>query len=337
MTPAAADTTPTVPSAAPSAAPAWLADDVRRLLTATPRQLPAHALYDDLGSALFDAICHLPWYPIPRAERRLLDRHGADILAAAGRPGRMVELGPGNGDKLRRLLTAAGATSGWSAGKVDRVDLVDVSPAALDQARATLTAIPGLSVATHRLPYEAGLRAVAGTRSGTDQLCVAFLGSSLGNFDPDGVGDLLATVRASVRGGDGLLLGVDLVKPVERLLLAYDDPLGLTAAFNKNLLVRLNREMHATFDVGAFDHRALWDPVASRVEMHLVSRHPQHVAVPALGLEFALAAGETIWTESSYKFRPQEIADHLRRAGFTPATRWVDEEGQFLLALGVAS
>jgi uncharacterized SAM-dependent methyltransferase len=165
---------------------------------------------------------------------------------------------------------------------------------------------------------------------------VAFLGSSIGNFDPPAMQGLLETIRRAVRPLDGLLLGVDLVKPRAALMAAYDDPLGLTAAFNKNLLVRLNRELGANFDVGGFDHRAVWNVAESRMEMHLVSRRRQHVDVPGADLSIEFAAGENIWTESSYKFRVEDVEQHLQSAGFEPVRRWIDEEGQFLVVVALA-
>lgn len=319
-----------------TAAPSWLAEDVRRSLTLTPRQLPARALYDDLGSALFDAICWLPWYPVTRAECRLLDAHGGAMLDAAGGPNRLAELGCGNGDKLRRLLIS-GRTAPRAPGRwVTHIDLIDVSSSALVAGRAALSAFQGLSVEMHPHPYESGLVDLSRSRSDADRLCVAFLGSSIGNFDPTGMRALLDTIRGSVRPLDSLLLGVDLVKPQAELLAAYDDPLGLTAAFNKNLLVRLNRELGANFDIGGFAHRAVWDVTESRMEMHLVSTRRQRVDVPGADLSIELRADEHIWTESSYKFRVDDVERRLRSAGFEPVRRWIDGEGQFLLVVALA-
>lgn len=323
-------------TSAPGAAPAWLADDVRHYLTQTPRQLPARALYDDLGSALFDAICWLPWYPVTRAECRLLDAHGGVMLDAAGGPNRLAELGCGNGDKLRRLLCAGRTAPRTPGRRVTHVDLIDVSASALSAGGATLAALPGIHIDTHQHPYEDGLLEVSRTRSDADRLCVAFLGSSIGNFDPPGMRALLDTLRCAVRPLDSLLLGVDLVKPRAELMAAYDDPLGLTAAFNKNLLVRLNRELGANFNIGAFAHRAEWNVTDSRMEMHLVSLRRQHVEVPAAELSIELGSGESIWTESSYKFTPDDVEGRLQDAGFEPVRRWIDEEGQFLHVVALA-
>jgi dimethylhistidine N-methyltransferase len=314
--------------------PEWLAADVRHYLMLTPRQLPSRALYDELGSALFEAICWLPWYPVTRAECRLITRYGREILEAADMPRRLVELGCGSGDKLNRLLLAAAGNSGWRFR--GRIDLVDVSPAALVSAVRTLGEHPDVALVTHAQRYEIGLAEAAAARRDGDTLCVLFLGSNIGNFDPPAADALLAGIRTHVRSGDALLLGADLVKPEHQLLVAYDDPLGVTAAFNKNLLVRLNRELGATFDVEAFAHRARWNAEDSRMEMYLVSTRSQRVEIAEAGVSLDLVNGEAIWTESSYKYTVPSISAMLEHAGFEPVRRWVDEEGQFLLTLALA-
>jgi dimethylhistidine N-methyltransferase len=315
------------PGHAPIAGPdvaSGLADAVRYYLRSTPRQLPSRFLYDALGSALFDAICYLPWYRVTRAELRLLRRHAAAIGRVL-RGGRVVELGSGNGDKLAMLLAHAGV------GRV-RAHLIDLSDAALTRAVHTLGAVPDvdIDVAVHHTTYEDGLLGLPRT---TGPTVVAFLGSNIGNFDPPGASAFLQLIRSALHQGDWLLLGADLVKPERELLLAYDDPLGLTAAFNKNLLLRLNTELGATFDLDRFTHRALWDASASRVEMHLVSRARQHVRIPQSGFGFTLEEGETIWTESSYKYEPHGLATLVEPAGFSRREQWVDEEARFALTL----
>jgi len=306
-----------------------LAVEVRHYLTQTPRQLPSRGLYDALGSALFDAICHLPWYPITRAERRLIETRRAEIFEAAGSPTQLAELGCGNGDKLDLLL---GPRSDSIHG-VRRVDLVDVSASALATASRLVREGRRVQVVTHQQRYEDGIARVASARTTTDRLLALFLGSNIGNFDPPAAHSFLDTIRRFLQPQDSLLIGADLVKPLRALLVAYDDPLGVTAAFNKNLLVRLNRELGATFDVRRFDHRAAWNATESRVEMHLVSRGRQRIDVPEAGLSFELMGGETIWTESSYKYEVEPFREMLRRTGFSPARHWIDEEGQFLLVL----
>jgi L-histidine Nalpha-methyltransferase len=273
-----------------------LAADVRQYLTKTPRQLPSRALYDTLGSALFDAICELPWYPLTRAERRLIQRHRDGIFRCASLPARIVELGPGNGSKLDLLL----GDSASSAHHVRRIDLVDVSASALRDAARRLQENRTTHIVTHEARYEDGLRETARAARDDERTLVVFLGSNIGNFDPPGATRFLRCIRESLGVGNSLLIGVDLVKPERELLLAYDDPLGVTAAFNKNLLLHLNATLGASFDVTTFDHEAIWNAEACRVEMHLVSRIDQRVDVPLAGLSFSLRRGERIWTESSY-------------------------------------
>jgi dimethylhistidine N-methyltransferase len=311
-----------------------LAGDVRYYLTQSPKQLPSRALYDTLGSALFDAICHLPWYPVTRAERRLIDAHRAEIFDAASHPDRLVELGCGNGDKLNLLLGPRGMRG---CRLPRRIDLVDVSASALAAASRSVGEDRDLVVITHEARYEDGLLRAAEERAPDERLCVLFLGSNIGNFDPPGAAAFLATIRRALRTGDALLIGADLVKPERRLLLAYDDPLGVTAAFNRNLLVRINRELGATFDVDGFSHRAVWNREASRIEMHLVSDRPQRVDIAAAGLSLSFAEGETIWTESSYKYDTDSFPAMLSAASFSTAKRWVDNEGRFLLTVATAA
>jgi L-histidine Nalpha-methyltransferase len=321
-------------TAAPSA---QFAADVQYYLSLAPRQLPSRYFYDELGSALFDAICALPWYGVTRAETRLLAEHGSAILGRLPGLTTMIELGPGSGAKLATLVE-----SGRRG--VDRLDLrlVDISPSALDLAARTLAALPNVHIATYEAPYEAGLVQAAGDTAAGRALAL-FLGSNIGNFDRPGAEAFLRGVRATLRRGDALLVGADLVKPERDLLLAYDDPLGVTAAFNRNLLVRINRELGGDFDVDQFIHRAVWEPGASRVEMHLVSRIPQRVRIAAAGAEagdegeFVFAEGETIWTESSYKYRPDEIGLNLERAGFRLLKQWSDRLDGFALTLAEAA
>ena len=295
-------------------------------LQQTPRQLPSRFLYDALGSALFDAICLLPWYRITRAERQLLERHAATIGHAFRRNGRVVELGCGNGEKLAALLANAEVPS-------VRAHLIDLSGAALARSLQTLAAIEDLDlgVTTHEATYEDGLLELP-AEPGHPTL-VAFLGSNLGNFDPPGSAAFLGAIRASLQPRDHLLLGVDLVKPERDLLLAYDDPVGLTAAFNKNLLLRMNVELNANFALDRFRHRAVWNRHASRVEMHLVSVVAQDVHVRDAGLTFRLEEGEAIWTESSYKYEPDGIRRLVESVGFAQRHQWIDEPAGFALTL----
>jgi len=312
------------------------ASDVEYYLTQEPRQLPSRYLYDALGSALFDAICELPWYPVTRAELGLLEAHGRAIFARTTPLSRIVELGPGNGAKLMRLMEA-GLRGPRRPERHLTLHLVDLSPKALDESSHALAGLPDVEIVTHRAAYEAGLiEATRETGPGTRTL-VLFLGSNVGNFDPPGAGAFLRSIRAALAPGDGLLIGADLVKPERELLLAYDDPLGVTSAFNRNLLVRINRELGGEFDIDAFAHRAVWNREESRVEMYLVSRRRQRVRVAAAGVDFTMDEGETIWTESSYKYQPETLARMLDRTGLHPADLWLADEGPFALALVTAA
>lgn len=303
------------------------AEDVHYYLSQRPRQLPSRYLYDALGSALFNAICELPWYRVTRAEAQLITAHAPGVFAALPRLGRIVELGAGNGVKLRRLLGAReGATP-------LHVELVDVSRAALDAAARELRGLPGVAVTGHHATYEAGMELAARSATASAPTLVLFLGSNIGNFDPPSADALLRHVRVCLRAGDALLLGADLVKPEADLLLAYDDPLGVTAAFNRNLLVRANRELGAAFDLDAFAHRAVWNGAERRVEMHLVSARDQRIVIPGADVDITMAAGETIWTESSYKYEPREVVRTIERAGFAAVAQWVDEAAGFALTL----
>jgi dimethylhistidine N-methyltransferase len=307
------------------------AAEARDHLLRTPRQLPARYLYDALGSALFDAICQLPWYTIPRAESALLAKGAGAILPARGGFGRLVELGPGSGAKLATLLRARpGGVGGLE------VHLIDVSANALDGARRAVEAAGVAGVATHAQTYEQGLRRALDP-PGDRATLVLFLGSNIGNFDRSGSDALLRDVRSTLCEGDGLLLGADLVKPERELLLAYDDPIGVTAAFNRNVLHRVNRELDGTFQVSRFIHRAVWNERASRVEMHLVSPDRQDVQVRGAGMSFTLQPGEYIWTESSYKYTPDGLAALLEDAGLRVAEQWIDERHQFALTLARAA
>jgi len=304
------------------------AEDVAFSLAQSPRQLPSRYLYDALGSALFDAICRLPWYGLTRAERRLLDRHGAAILDACAPLTDLVELGPGNGEKLMALLHARAA----SAPSL-RVHLIDVSRDALAMASGLLSGLPAVQVVTHQTTYEAGLADVGGEQSGHGRTLALFLGSNLGNFHPPDATALLRQMADALQPGDLFLMGVDLVKPEAELVQAYDDPLGVTAAFNRNLLVRMNRELGANFDVEAFRHRAVWNAHASRIESYLVSLRSQQVRVPVADITLTLGEGEAIWTESSYKFTVDGVFAQLEDAGFSRRHAWVDEAAQFALTL----
>jgi len=303
------------------------AADVRDGLSVVPKRLEPKYLYDDLGSALFGAICRLPWYRITRAEKALLSEHGAEVAGSFGRRVRLIELGCGTGEKLQVL-----ADRFSSCGNGAAVHLVDVSQLALDQT-ANAIAGTGLPVMCHRATYEEGVLRAARGREPGEEMLVLFLGSNIGNSDPRAALDLLRRIRRPLAAGDGLLLGVDLVKPESVLRLAYDDPLGITAAFNRNLLVRMNRELGADFDLSSFRHVALWNGRESRVEMHLASTRRQNVCVRAAHLTASFEVGETIWTESSYKYEPGEIRSMASLCGFDVRAMWVDDDARFALTM----
>ena len=310
--------------AATAAARATFASEVREYLLRTPRQLPSKYFYDDLGSTLFEAICRLPWYHITRAESALLAAHRAAILAPLRRPISLIELGGGSGEKLAILAGPPGPQAA-------HVQLIDISRSALETSRTRLREMGYASVITHQCTYEEGLMRAARHRLADGSLLVLFLGSNIGNFDPPVARRLLGHVRRVLRDGDALLLGTDLVKPERELLIAYDDPLDVTAAFNRNLLRRINDELGGTFDLDGFAHRATWNAADSRVEMHLVSRRPQRVRVAAADLSIEFQEGEQIWTESSHKYTPERVLENGREAGFDRAEQWLDERARFAL------
>ena len=322
---------PTSAAAPPAEAVRGFAEDVRRDLALSPKQLQSKYLYDGLGSSLFEAICFLPWYRITRAEARLLRRVAGEMVAALADPVTLVELGCGSGEKLAMIAEAL-----RSRRRAVSVHLIDISPVALELSERALGRLDYVSVVGHRATYEEGLRQAARERPGGGSILVLFLGSNIGNFDSPATGSFLAEIRAALRPGDALLLGADLVKPERDLLLAYDDPLGVTAAFNKNLLVRINRELLADFDLAAFAHRAVWNAALKRVEMHLVSRKDQTVSIPRAYCTVRFAAGEAIWTESSYKYTPEEVHALGSTAGFRSREQWIDPDARFALTLFVA-
>ena len=312
---------------------AEFAAEVKRDLSLTPKQLQSKYLYDALGSSLFEAICRLPWYRITRAESRLLAAHSHDIVDALHeeRGSTVVELGCGSGEKLL-LLAEALQSRGHSA----RVHLIDISSQALEQTEQRLNGLRHFSVVGHQSTYEEGLRRAVAARDGQKPLLVLLLGSNIGNFDTPAAGAFLDRIHDALAPGDLLLLGADLVKDELELLDAYDDPLGVTAAFNLNLLVRINRELGGNFDLAAFAHRAVWEPEQQRIEMRLVSLEDQQVQIPASGLAVSFKRGEWIWTESSYKYTLDQIVDMGAEAGFATRDQWVDGDARFALTLFTA-
>ena len=228
------------------------ATDIQYYLTLQPKQLPSRYLYDDLGSALFEAICLLPWYGITRAEARMLEAHGRHVFERLKDVSTIVELGCGDGEKLRVLVSG-----GAPHPRPLAIHLIDVSASALTASSRTLSGLARVDIVLHETTYEAGLEELRELPRRPGRMLAVFLGSNIGNFDAPGASEFLRSIRRALAPGDGLLLGADLVKPEATLRLAYDDPLGVTAAFNRNLLVRINRELGADFDLGALDRKSV--------------------------------------------------------------------------------
>ena len=311
---------------------AEFASDVERDLALAPKQLQSKYLYDALGSSLFEAICRLPWYRITRSETRLLAAHASEIVLALGdASGTIVELGCGSGEKLKLLAEAL-----EDHGACAHVHLIDISTQALEVSEQRLHGLQHVSVVGHWSTYEEGLRRAVALRAPGSTMLVLLLGSNIGNFDRPASAEFLERIRGALAPGDLLLLGADLVKDERELMLAYDDPLGVTAAFNKNLLVRINRELGGRFDLASFAHRAVWNAAERRIEMHLVSRRDQLVRVTASGAAVTFHRDESIWTESSYKYEPEEIIVMGADAGFAARDQWMDMMARFALTLLVA-
>ncbi len=300
------------------------ADAVRDGLTkAGQKELPSKYLYDEVGSSLFETICVLPEYGLTRADARLLETHAKEIVERLPRPISVAELGSGTGKKTRWVLEAL------SARQRTFYYPIEISPSALAACEKELGQIDLVSVVGYEQTYLDGLRAVAKNRDSQEHLLVLFLGSTIGNFDREMGDEFLREVRDILRRGDALLLGTDLEKDEETQILAYDDPAGVTAAFNKNLLARINRELGADFDLARFRHEARWNRVERRIEMHLRSMCAQSVTIPAALTRVDFAEGETIWTESSHKYRAADVLEMAKRTGFRCEGQWIDEEWPF--------
>jgi len=303
-----------------------LAADVLAGLTATPKTLPPKWFYDERGSELFDQITRLPEYYPTRTERAILAT-GADEIAAATHAETLVELGSGTSEKTRLLLTAL-----RNAGTLQRFVPFDVDATVLSQAGTAIAGdYPGLAVYAVVGDFERHLGVVP--RDG--RRLVAFLGSTIGNFTPAARAGFLVALRATLSPGDAFLLGTDLVKDSGRLLAAYDDAAGVTAAFNRNVLSVINRELDADFDVTAFEHVAAWDPEHEWIEMRLRSCGDQVVTVGALSQVVNFAAGEEMRTEISAKFRRDRVTAELAEAGLRLTHWWADPGGDFALSLSV--
>jgi L-histidine Nalpha-methyltransferase len=306
--------------------------DVRQgLLETRQKELPSKYFYDATGSALFEVICQLPEYGLTRAEERLLSRHAKEIVELLPGPIVVAELGSGTGKKTRFVLEALCRRQPTSYYPIE------ISPSALAMCERELRDIHCISIVGFESEYLNGLLEVAARREEREHLLVLFLGSTIGNFDGDASLEFLRRLRSILQEGDALLLGADLEKPVETLVAAYDDELGVTAAFNRNLLVRINRELEADFDIGQFGHFALYNGRTGSIEMHLRSLKEQQVKIGMAGLTVSLAFGETIWTETSHKYSHRELLRMARQTGFRCEAQWVDREWPFVDSLWIAA
>src|SRR5262245_40588365 len=303
------------------------AADVRAGLTARPKTLKPKYLYDALGSLLFEAICLLPEYYLTRAETEIFERLAAEIVAQLPAPITVVELGSGSSIKTRLLIESILARQSKLS-----YQPIDISETILEQsAKQLLEDYPALRITAHAADYTRGVASIE--RKDGEKVLALFLGSNIGNYMPDEAHELLRQIRGALRPGDGLLLGADLKKPRETLEAAYNDALGITAAFSRNLLLRINRDLNADFDINLFKHRAFFNEEQSCIEIHLVSLAGQTVNIrgagsqPALQVEFQ--SGETIHTENSYKYDLEALAALAESTGFKPSRVWFDSERRF--------
>lgn len=305
------------------------ARDVRAGLTRTQQKtLSCRYLYDDVGSALFEAITCLPEYGLTRADARVLTAHAGDLVDLLPPNVVTVELGSGSGAKTRPILEHLYRR------QVVVYYPIDLSTSALAKCARELNSIG--AVMPVEASYLEGLRYVAERRAPGQTLLVLFLGSTIGNFEPDAAIDLLLAIRLVLQPGDALLLGTDLVKPVEQMIAAYDDAAGVTAAFNLNLLARINRELEADFNLRQFEHVARYTSEAQRIEMHLRSREYQIVSIHRANLIVDFVPKETICTEVCHKFLPDQLCTMARTSGFRLEAQWIDEQWPFAESLLVA-
>jgi dimethylhistidine N-methyltransferase len=290
--------------------------------TAGNRKIAPRYFYDDLGSALFEAITLLPEYGLTRADERLLRAHARDISRRVGKLRTVAELGSGSGKKTLPILNAI---------LQDNPQLtyrpIDVSMAALVACEREIR--NSCEVKPVCNDWLGGLAEIAKQRDRCYPLLLLFLGSSIGNLDREIIPDFFRDLRSHLLPGDFFLLGVDLVKDIDKMIAAYDDPTGVTAAFNLNLLGRMNRELQAAFDLRTFAHEVRWNSEERRIEMHLLSCRDQNVFIGVLDTEYHFDAGETIWTESSHKFTEEELNGFAQENGFSTVVTWVDGEWPF--------
>jgi dimethylhistidine N-methyltransferase len=319
-----------VQTIAPNTSYAFAADVRAGLTRPAQKELPSKYLYDDVGSALFEVISHLPEYGLTRADERLLRRYGRDIVERLAAPIAVAELGSGSGKKTRQVLEAL------CRRQRTRYYPIEISRSALAMCERELSDIDCISILGFEREYLDGLLEVAAQRRSGQHLLVLFLGSTIGNFDRPAGLQFLIEVRRILQPGDSLLLGTDLEKSSLQLLAAYDDELGVTAAFNLNLLSRINRELNGDFDLAQFEHVAKINREQRSVEMHLRSTRRQTVTIEAADLVVDFSEGETIWTESSHKYSPQDVIEMANSAGFRCDVQWIDDEWPFAENLLIA-
>ncbi|HLW55661.1 MAG TPA: L-histidine N(alpha)-methyltransferase [Candidatus Angelobacter sp.] len=306
----------------PAALASPIAEEVLAGLSAGRKHLPPKLFYDARGSELFEQITQLPEYYLTRTERGILQQSAAGIVDHAGSNLTLVEMGAGSASKTRLLIDAI-------LRRQLRLSFhpVDVSPAALRDAVSGLNGdYPNLLVSPLVADYS---RQMPNLKQLSGRKLVLFIGSTIGNFSPREAVEFLARLRKSLGRNDALLLGFDMRKDKDTLHAAYNDAQGVTDAFNKNLLARINRELGGQFNLDSFRHVAFWNPRFSRIEMHLESRTAQTVLVRDLGQSFDFAQDERIHTENSYKFSKAAISRMLRESGLRLVRTWTDSRGWF--------
>lgn len=302
---------------------------MRAGLTAAPKHLQPKYFYDETGSALFDAITVMPEYYLTRAETEILREWGWEIVRALGNPLEFIELGSGSAVKTRIVIEEALRAQGSV-----RYCPIDISQEALRaSAQSLVEAYPNLSVCAYAGDYFSVLGTPLLERP--ERVMVMFMGSNIGNYEPADARALVAGIARTLKPGDGLLMGMDLRKDARTLVSAYSDAAGVTAAFNKNLLSRINRELGGNFDARRFSHVARYDEQLGRVGSYLEAADAHAVRVEELNLEISFAAGEAIHTESAYKFTMEQIAELGRAAGLRLARTWKDRSAAFTVNLFV--
>jgi dimethylhistidine N-methyltransferase len=307
------------------------ARDVVEGLTSSPKRLSSKYLYDDVGSVLFDAITHLPEYYLTSAETEILREWGWEIVRMLGEPIDYLEAGSGSAVKTRLLITEALRVQ-------DRLQYspIDISTIALrTSSLALIESFPQLSIRAYAGDY---FDVLTSPRLRLDRRTLAmFMGSNIGNYEPPEALRVLQLLGGALRKGDGLLLGVDHKKDVETLMGAYDDRAGVTAAFNKNVLARINRELDANFDLRNFKHVVRYDERRGSVDSFLEAQSAATVVLRKVDVEVAFAAGERLHTESSYKFSDDDVARLAAAAGFTVGKTWHDRLNRFGVRLLIKS